>query len=257
MKTKTVMSLLLAIVCLLFASATTGTELKFVTQDFAPFSYEIDGIISGPVVEIIKRVCGKMGVAYSFGMYPWTRAQMMVEKGEANSLFVIGWNEERAKSLYFSPPVLNTEYGFFVQDNNPLQYKQPSDINGYVVGVYGPSNTLKSLEEITSDAKDIKIDMTVNDEAGFKKLSLGRVKAVYSNRDVGYALIEKLHLKKIRYAGANKKLKYFIGFSQKHTDRRLVDQFNKAYMELYNNGEIQNILKMYSMEPAKITSDHH
>lgn len=249
---KTAIILLLTIMCLLCATSALGTELKFSTQDFAPFTYETDNVISGPVVEIIKKVCDQMGITCSFGLYPWTRAQMMCEKGEVNGMFLIGWNEDRAKWLYFSPPVLNTEYGLFVQSNNPLEFKSPSDMNGYTIGVYGPSNTSKSLDEISSEIKDLKIDMTVNDEAGFKKLSMGRVKAVYSNRDVGYALIAKLHLKNIRYAGAHKKLKYFIGFSKKYTDKRIMDQFNAAYTELYNQGKIQEILKKYSMEPSKL-----
>ena len=34
--------------CLLFTGFARGAELKFNTQDFAPFNYEIDGVVSGP-----------------------------------------------------------------------------------------------------------------------------------------------------------------------------------------------------------------
>jgi len=34
---------------------------------------------------------------------------------------------ERAKWLHFSPPLLNTEYGFFVRDDNPLKFTQKVD----------------------------------------------------------------------------------------------------------------------------------
>ncbi len=237
-------------VCLLFTTSETGAELKFVTQDFEPFNYETDGVVSGPAASIIKEICKEIKINCSFTLLPWTRAQNEVKKGKAHGMFVIGWNKKRAEWLYFSPPIMNTEYGFFVHKDNPLEFKQISDIKGYIVGVFGPSNTSRSLEKIKAKIKDLTIDQRSDDESGFRKLSKGRVTAVYSNRDVGYAMIKKLNLKNIRYAGQQKKLKYFIGFSQQYTDKKIVDQFNAAFINLHKRGIIQNILKAYSMEPA-------
>lgn len=235
---------------MLVATLVRGTELKFVTQEFAPFSYELNGIVSGPAADIIRKVCKEMGIGCSLECYPWPRAQRMVELGSAQGLFVIGWHEERTKYYYFTPPILKTEYGFFVRDDNPLEFKRLSDVAGYSVAVFGPSNTSNSLEKIKDEIKTITIDMTPHDEACFKKLSKGRIMAVYSNRDVGYALIEKLNLKNIRYSGRQKKLKYYIGFSKKHTDKNIVDGFNETLLNLHKKGLIQQILKEYSMEPA-------
>ena len=101
--------------------------------------------------------------------------------------------------------------------------------------------------------KPIKVDMRPDDEAGFKKLSLGRLNAVFSNRDVGYALIAKLGLKdKIRYAGASKRLKYYIGFAQEHNNKELLEKFDTTYLDLYKNGTVKNILDRYNMEVATL-----
>jgi polar amino acid transport system substrate-binding protein len=227
-------------------------ELKFNTQDFAPFSYAIDGKVAGPAVDIIKKVCSEMNVKCSFKMLPWARAQKEVKSGNAHALFVIGWNTARTEWLHFSPPLLNTEYGFFVKDDNTLEYKQPSDIIGYKVGVYGPSNTSKSLDKIKDEIKDMTIDLWPDDEAGFKKLSKGRIDAVFSNREVGYELIKKNGLKNIRYSGHHKTLQYYIGFSKEFTDKNTVDKFNETFLELYKKGIIQGILEKYRMEPAII-----
>jgi len=89
--------------------------------------------------------------------FPWGRAQEEVRNGIAQGIFVVGWNEERAQWLYFSPPILNSEYGFFVKNDNPLKFRQVSDVKGYMVGVYGPSNTATSLEKIKSEIKDLTI----------------------------------------------------------------------------------------------------
>ena len=234
------------------AGFTAGTELKFNTQNFEPFNYEVNGVVSGPTADIIRRVCGDMKITCTFNLLPWRRAQDEVAQGIAHGLFTIGWNEERAKTLHFSPALMNTEYGFFVRNDHPLKFKQASDVKGFTVGVFGPSNTSFFLDKIKAEIKDLTIDMTPEDETAFKKLSLGRVDAVYSNRDVGYFLMGKLDIKNIRYAGYHTGLKYYVGFSQRFTDKKLVDQFNVTFRNLHKRGVIQEILAKYKMNSAPL-----
>jgi ABC-type amino acid transport substrate-binding protein len=49
-----------------------------------------------------------------------------------------------------------------------------------------------------------------------------------------------------------RRLQYFIGFSQAHTDKKLVDQFNATLVDLYRRGVAQAILKTYNMEPVTL-----
>lgn len=242
--------ILCALLGMMCASVAQAVELKFNTQDFAPFNYAVDGVVSGPAAEIIHHVCDEMQITCSFQLLGWRRAQEEVRQGKAHGMFVIGWNEERAKWLYFSPPLLYTEYGFFVHQSNPMQFKDVTDVKGYRVGVFGPSNTSRSLEKIKAQIHDLTIDMRPNDEDGFRKLAAGRIDAVFSNRDVGFNLIDKLDLTTVRYAGRQRRLKYYIGFSQTYTDKTIVDQFNQTLLALYQRGVAQKILKKYQMEPV-------
>lgn len=246
---KTLHLIAMVLLCLLFSSTADTKELSFTTQEFAPFSYEVDHAAAGPVVESIKAVCQGMAISCTFAVLPWTRAQEYVKTGKANGMFLIGWTEERSGWLHFSPPILHTEYGVFVRTDNPLEFKNPVDLKGYTIGVYGPSSTSVSLDSIRTETGDLTIDLRPDDESGFIKLSQGRVDAVYSNKDVGYALMGKLSLTNIRYAGRSKKIKYYIGFSQQYTDRDLVERFNATCRELQKNGTIPEILKKYSLEP--------
>lgn len=248
------MCLLLCIffIGILSADSADSKELIFTTQDFKPFSYLEDGVVSGPATDIIKATCKKIGVKPVFKLYPWPRAQAMVKDGRAHGMFVIGWNEQREKWLHFSLPILDTEYGFFVLKMNLLQFQSIEDLNHYTIGVFGPSNTSKSLERIQRQNPTIKIDMTPDDEACFKKLAVGRVHAVYSNKDVGMTWIKTLNFENLRYAGSHRKLKYYIGFSKEFNDPELVEQFNQAYLSLHNQGHVKKILKRYNMAPSQL-----
>ena len=243
---------LCAALSLTLSSVAQAVELKFNTQDFAPFNYAVDGTVSGPAAELIRNVCDEMQITCSFELLGWQRAQEEVRLGKAHGMFVIGWNEERDKWLHFSPPLLYTEYGFFVHKSNPLQFKDVTDVKGYRVGVYGPSNTSRSLEKIKAQIQNLSIDMRPNDEDGFRKLAAGRIDAVFSNRDVGFHLMDRLELTTVRYAGRQRRLKYYIGFSQTHTDKDIVDRFNQTLLTLYRRGVAQRILKKYQIEPVNL-----
>jgi len=227
-------------------------HLSFTTQNLEPFSYLGDTGPSGPSVDIATAVCDEMKADCIIDLYPWRRAYYEVKRARANGIFFIGKNPDREKWLVFSPPVVQTEYGFFVNINNPLVYKNPNHIEGYIVGVFGPSNTSASLREIKIDMTNFYIDMEDNDEAGFRKLSVKRVNAVYSNRDVGYSLIKKLGLSNIRYAGAHCKLYYYFAFNPQLTPKEWIERFNETYRILYHAGTIHQILKKYHMSPVPL-----
>ncbi|MDE1465250.1 substrate-binding periplasmic protein [Spartinivicinus poritis] len=251
-------SILFIITTLSVASAQANT-LIFNTQDFPPFNYEINNVVEGPAAEVIRTVCDMQGFSCKFNLLPWRRAQNEVKNGNANAMFVIGWNKARAEWLYYSPPLMQTEYGFFVRKNNNLTYLDSKDIAGYKIGVFGPSNTSNSLNKIkesmaSKGIKPIDIKMVSDDVNIFKMLDdpNRNLKGVYSNKDVGLAIINQVKLKNIRYAGAQKKLKYFIGFSKKYTDKKLVDKFNHGLTELHKSGKLQEILSKFHMEAASL-----
>ena len=251
--------LLLLFGVFLFDTA-AAADLDFVTQEFAPFHYAgANNTVEGPGAEIVRLVCQRMNATCSIRIFPWSRAQAMVERGEANAMFLIGKNPEREKWLWFSPPVLETEYGIFVDGDDLLQFRKGSDINGYRVGVYGPSNTSTALAELQHEANDLHVEMHPGDEAGFMKLERGRINAVYSNRDVGMALVSQLRLKNVRYAGRHKSLQYYIGFSMRHADREAVDRFSSTLLKLSEEGAIQEILDRYrigSQKPESQKPEH-
>jgi len=253
MKDKMIFMMFFFTICIFANEVYADKEtIVFNTQDFAPFSYIVGNTVSGPGSDIIRAVCNEMNISCKFNLLPWRRSQKEVEMGQAHALFVIGWNKKREKWLYFSHPIIKTEYGIFVRNDNPIVYKNPNDIKGYIVGVYGPSNTSRSLEKVKDVVKDIVIDLKSNDETGFKKLSVGRVDAVYSNREVGFALMTKLNLHNIRYAGPSENLYYYIGFSKKFANKALVDKFNDTFKNLHQKGVINQILSNYKMYPAQL-----
>ena len=237
---------------LIFFNLTFSENVKgdflFVTQNFKPYSYKENGEAAGPVVTIIQKICNDLELSYRIEIHPWARCQDMVLKGDANALFVLARSEQRDKQLYFSSPIFDIEYGFFVHSSNTLQYKNVAQLSNYIVGVFGPSNSSNILEDMRKDNKNFTIDIRPESSSGFKKLSSKRVDAVFSNRDVGFCTQHNNGIDNVRYAGMYKKTNYHIGFSKNYADEDKVNKFNDHYELLLKDGTIKKILDKYSLK---------
>ena len=230
--------------------------LRFVTLEFSPFIYGEDQQVAGPGRDVIAAVCEKAEIECSFDIYPWRRAQELMKTGKADGMMVIGRNPAREAWLHFSPPMFRTEYGFFVAAENELDYGAPTEIAGYRVGVFAPSNTATQLEGIRAGmAEDglapIEIDERPDDAAGFRKLAAGRLDAVFSNRDRGWDIVRDEGLDDaVRYAGQHKAIFYYAGITKAYTHEDVVARFFDAWRDLYASGEAQEIIEGYGLEPA-------
>lgn len=238
---------MIAIVMGAIVNCAEKPKLIFNTQDFAPFSYMENKKAAGPGVEIIELVCRDMDIDCQINLLPWTRAVKEAQDNVVNGLFFLGKNAERETWLDFSVPLINTEYGFFIAKDDPIEYKDVKDFKNYTIGVYGPSNTADSLNAAIKGIEGIKVDETVDDIAGFRKLGIKRVGAVYSNRDVGFMIIKELKADNIKYAGTHKKLQYYIALNKK-TDKNLSAKFFDTLTNLQKKGEVKKILDKYEIK---------
>ena len=240
------------------ANAYATDKLRFVTLEFAPFIYGKEKKVVGPGRDVIAAVCQKSAIECTYDIYPWRRAQALMNAGKADGMMVIGRNPDREKWLRFSPPMFRTEYGFFVRAQNPLAFTSIDQVAGYRVGVFAPSNTARTLSGIRasmqrSGVAPIKIDMRPDDSAGFRKLAVGRIDAVFSNRDRGRDIVRNEGLiDTIRYAGQFKALYYYAGITRAYPNQATVDRFFASWKTLFDSGTAQKIIRDAGLEPARV-----
>lgn len=233
------------------------------TQDFAPFHYKTNrkGEAHGPIPQIVKMTCQSAGINCRIVLYDqWRVAQESVKNGRADGMFVIAWNSERAKWLHRSTAIVETAYGLFVREDDGLQFnqilKQPKEMEGYTVGVYGPSGTSTSLKKLKNalDSRGVKIfiNMEPDDKPLFQKLSASKGKyAVYSNKMVGETITRGLGLDNTRFAGMHRGLSYYVGFSKQRVPLSVVQKFDTAFIDLVKKGRVLATMANYSMPSAK------
>ena len=205
----------------------------------------------GVSFEIDIDVNNKSTIKCNIKVLPWVRAQEKTKAGENEAIFTVGWNEARDKWLYYTYPLMETEYGFFARaEDSKTMYKGVEDLQGKNIIVYGPSNTSKRLEKLKvlaeKEGVSFEIDIDVNNKSTIKRLAGERGDLLFSNRDVGRALAEKEGKESVvSYIGhAFPPYHYYIGFSRnKSGNFELFSKFNLAYKKLVESGEITRLLE--------------
>lgn len=228
--------------------STDPAPIKLVTQHFPPFSYIEQGQVAGPARELLDLVCKAMQQPCQHQLLPWGRAQRLVQKGQADGMYVIGWNPERSRELFYSVPLLSTEYGFFVRGDDPLHRVDPESLAGYRVAVLGASNTLSSLQSLLQLQHRFEIIPVTDSETAFRLLNAARVDTVYSNRDVGLALIRQQQQGSLHYAVAHRRLAYYVGFSRDRVKLEWVEAFNRQLDRIHQQGKVVPLLRRYGLE---------
>ncbi len=226
----------------------TASPIQLVTQHFPPFSYIEQGQVAGPARDLIDRVCLAMQRSCKHQLLPWDRAQRIVKQGQADGMYVIGWNPERSQELYYSAPLLSTEYGFFVRGDDPLHQISPDALAGYRVAVLAASNTLNSLQALRKLQHRFEIIQVTDSETAFRLLSVGRVDSVYSNHDVGQTLIRQLQQTDLHYAVAHRRLAYYVGFNRDRVSLDWVEEFNRQLDQLHQQGQALQLLRRYGLQ---------
>jgi polar amino acid transport system substrate-binding protein len=229
-------------------------DLSFVTEPFEPFNYEENGKIVGAMPEVIQAVCERMKITCKIDMYPWRRSLAMAESGQADGVFSFLRTPERERLFYFPDNIARSSYAFFALEKSTFVYKQPKDLDDRTVGVYGPSGTSSSLEEVTKESITSRTEVEINNMVLMKKLINGRYGEngiILINRDVGNVLIKKDGTKGVKVVGELKELNYTVGLSKSSVSEAQFKEFNAALRVLIKEGKIKPILDKYGVSAPK------
>lgn len=182
----------------------------------------------------------------------WKRAQVLAkEKGQAFALAPIGYRDDRAKWMYYSDPVFATSYALFTKNSDNLSFTQPSDLNGYTLATFGPSNTSKKLEKLADNVTNSTIEIEPALKIALRKMKGNRYaekSAVYGNADmIRYMIRTNDDYKGIREAGVQKHLKYYIGFPKNRVGNAEFESLNSAIKNMKADGTLKSILDNYDL----------
>jgi polar amino acid transport system substrate-binding protein len=134
MKSAFLLALALAMLPVAAAAESTCTSLVITGHpDYPPVAWAKDGSLDGAAPELVAKVARSLGVAKvtakNFGS--WEKAQAAARSGEADIIFGIYKNDERATYLdYIEPPFMLDPVSIVVRQGDNLPFAKWEDLKG-------------------------------------------------------------------------------------------------------------------------------
>lgn len=233
-------------------------ELRFVTEDFPPFTYATAATgtetnAAGPFIEIVAAVCARLRIDCPVQLLPWRRALALAESGEAQGIFTVIRSPDRERAFHLTRMLVTSRYGVYARSASRFVFHRPEDLAGRTVAVYGPSGTSFVLGQHLAEVDDVSLILEADNRRLLRMLEAGRfgVQGVaVVNQDVAWHLIDQERLADIYEAGQLQRISYAIGLSRASVSEAEFERFNEALEAMITDGSVAGILRRHGLEPA-------
>ncbi len=233
-------------------------ELRFVTEDFPPFSYATaatgtEDHAAGPFVEIVAAVCTRLRIDCPVQLLPWRRALVLAEIGEAQGIFTVIRSPDRERAFHLTRMLVTSRYGVYARSASRFVFHRPEDLAGRSVAVYGPSGTSFVLGQHLAEVGDVTLILEADNRRLLRMLEAGRFGeqgVAVVNQDVAWHLIDQEGHSDIHEAGELQPVSYAIGLSRAAVSEAEFERFNDALEALIADGSVAAILRRHGLEPA-------
>jgi len=243
----------LAICSCLAASLAAAQPRQFVTEPFAPYTYEQDGRAAGPMVDVLQEVCAQLRWQCHVRVLPWRRAMHLAERGEVHGIFTLLETPERRALFRFTAPVVEARYALFARSGQDFVYRGPASLVGHEIGVYGPSGSSASLAALVRGL-DVKTHLEPDNPSVLRKLIAGRYGErglAYMNESVALWLLkDDGKLAGLQMAGTDKRFGYPFGLVRARVSAAEAKAFDAALLATCRRGVTAALLRPYALPAA-------
>lgn len=160
---------------------TNGEWPPYLSRDLKAY-----GLASRIVTEAFARV----GLEVQYGFFPWARAYEIAKTGEWDGSVVWSYSDERAKSFYFSAPIVFRKMVFFHMKDFAFDWNEMKDLKGIPIGATLKYHYGKAFE-VAEKSGLITVIRIPYDELNLKKLYHGRIKLFVGDELVTPTMINK------------------------------------------------------------------
>ncbi len=229
-------------------------------EDGKPMIYrDASGKAKGIFYDVVSEVFRRMNVPLQCRLYPWSRAQKIVEDGEADGMVTV-YTKARQRFSKATDPIVTVGEHILVNRNNPkikeiLNIRSIKDIKRYIVaetiGSGWTKEHLKGTKIIWVPTPQSAVSMIILRRVDIYMMSyygsLNFIKEqIYKKGPLGNKLkdivISPYPLAKIEY-------RLLIRKDSPYVD--IIDLFNKTLSQMHKDGTYKKIIKRYQKNIVK------
>lgn len=229
----------------IFSSAQT-MEIQSYTEDWPPYNFQRDGVVTGIVTDILREACQHEKINCPIQLVPWTRAYKTVQDTPNTLIFGIAKTPTREPQLLWVGPVLPRTTWIYARPEVAHKLHQIGDLNQFKIGmIRGEASADELLQAGVS--KDSIILFNSNNDV-IRTFKAGKLD-VLVNTEIGMAMNQQNF--QISDDKFKRVMKFYDGGSiyfglNLQSDPSLVEKLQNAVDKMRRDGKIQSIVQRYT-----------
>ena len=156
---------------LLVSGTAHAQTLRLLTEEYPPYNFSRNGVISGAAVEQAELIMKALGTPYSLEILPWARALSLAENQPWTCLFTTGHDDERDKRFKWVEPLLVDRMVMVRKTGSGVNPANIEEAKRFTVGTQRGDFSGTFLQNHAFP----KIDLAADMETTVKKLLVGRI----------------------------------------------------------------------------------
>lgn len=244
---------LIVIIFLFFSSTLGAAELRMGGTEWSPYiGRELKN--HGIAAEIVTQIFRSAGHGVQFVFFPWKRTQFLVKSGKLDGLAIAWYTKERAETMVYSIPYINTAIVLIKHKNDPFVYNKINDLEGKNIGVlrgYGylekiqsdkiQKSVVNSLEQNLRMIVNGRIDLTLEEKLNVENT----IASLPQEIQTALTIIENpLEVKKLHITLSK----------QIPNHQQLIDDFNTALTAMIKDGSYRQMIDNLAQKPLGINT---
>lgn len=232
-----------------FASnITEATELKIVSVDFPPYTYQTPNGGAGVMYDVVQELAKRVSQTTHVEFMPWARARLETEKISNGGIFPLARTTEREKNYTWVAHILDDPYVFFAMKSSKVNISSIAAAKKIRVGTLKGSVADLELKKLGFP----HAESVANDVQNVIKLKRGYIDAwvaPLSSKDQ-YKEKAGLSANELKTGAELLILHEYFGAS-KSLDAKTIQKWQKAFTSMKNDGTYAAIMKKYGFTPLK------
>ncbi len=111
-------------ICTLFPSCnkddhdSSRIQLRFISEEYKPFNYELDSRPAGLAPDLLKEICSQLDMEYQIEFLPWTQGYSETLNNTNTVLFSTALNSTRKDKFKWAGPIASLDWNFYAASQN-------------------------------------------------------------------------------------------------------------------------------------------
>lgn len=227
--------------------AATVDDIRWLAQDYKPYSYMENDKKTGMMVEIAESIMKKIGSTKTIKdieINTFSKSYVRRNNDPNTVFFPLAKSSDREKYFKWIGPITIDEPVLFAKKSKAIKITAPEDLNKYKIAVKDGYSAEKFLKKIGVSRSSLEVNDTDNES--LNEIAQDKTDLVACNRLTCLIEMQDMKLEPNNYEVVFSMQGNELSFAfNKDTDQEILDKFSKAFEEFKKSQEFTNISKRY------------